>query len=120
MKVVKRDEVPLLDGGPGEIIRELAGLARSNAQRLSLAEVILRPGGRSLEHYHRRSEEAYYVLQGQAHLTVGDETRLVGAGDTIVILPGARHKIVNASPEELVMIVVCAPAWRAEDSIYFE
>lgn len=56
MNVVNRDEVPVLEGGPGEAIRELAGLARANAERLSLAEVSIAPGGRTLEHYHHHIE----------------------------------------------------------------
>lgn len=120
MNVVKRDEVPLLEGGPGEVIRELAGLARGNSRRLSLAEVTLGPGGRSLEHHHRHTEEVYYLLQGQAQLTVGDETCTVGTGDTIIIPPGARHKIVNVGEGELKMLAICAPAWHPEDNVYFE
>jgi mannose-6-phosphate isomerase-like protein (cupin superfamily) len=120
VNVVRRDEVPLLEGGQGEAIRELAGLARGNSRRLSLAEVTIGPGAGSLEHYHRHTEEVYYLLKGQAQLTVGDETRMVGAGDTIVIPPGTRHKIVNVGEGELIMLAVCAPAWRPEDSVYFE
>ncbi len=120
MNVVKRDEVPQLEGGPGEVIRELAGLARTNAQLLSLAEVTIAPNGGAREHYHRQMEEVYYLLQGQARLTVGDETRIVGPGDTIVIPPGDRHKIVNMGATDVVMIVACAPAWHEEDNVFLE
>jgi len=120
MNVVNRDDVAVLDGGTGELVRELAGLARANAQRLSLAEVVLEPGGQSREHHHRRTEEVYYLLQGQARLTLGRETRLVGPGDTIVIPTGTRHKIVNAGDTQVVMIVACAPAWRVEDNVFLE
>jgi mannose-6-phosphate isomerase-like protein (cupin superfamily) len=120
MNVAKRDEVPQLEGGHGEVIRELAGLARGNAWRLSLAEVTLEPGGRSLEHYHRLMEEVYYLLEGCAQLTVGDETQVVEAGDTIVIPPGTRHTIVNTGAGRVVMLVACAPPWNPEDNIFFE
>ena len=120
MNVVNRDDVVVLDGGTGELVRELAGLVRANAQRLSLAEVVLEPGGQSREHHHRRMEEVYYLLQGQARLTLGRETRLVGPGDTIVIPTGTRHKIVNAGGTQVVMIVACAPAWHVEDNVFLE
>jgi mannose-6-phosphate isomerase-like protein (cupin superfamily) len=120
MNVINRDEVPVLEGGPGEIILELAGLARNNAQRLSLAEVTITPNGGAREHYHRQMEEVYYLLQGQARLTVGEKTRIVGPGDTIVIPPGARHKIVNVGAADVVMIVACAPAWHEEDNVFLE
>ena len=120
MNVVKRDEVPVLEGGLGEIIRELAGLARTNARLLSLAEVTITPNGGASEHYHHRMEEVYYLLQGKARLTVNDEARIVGPGDTIVIPPGARHKIVNVGATDVVMIVACAPAWHEEDNVFLE
>jgi mannose-6-phosphate isomerase-like protein (cupin superfamily) len=120
MNVVNRDEVPVLEGGPGEMIRELAGLARANVQRLSLAEVIIAPGGQAREHYHHQMEEVYYLLQGQAQLTVDDETSTVGPGDTIPIPPGARHKIVNVGDTDVVMMVACAPAWHEHDNVFLE
>ena len=120
MNVINRDEVPIIEGGPGEVILELAGLARTNAQRLSLAEVTIAPDGGAREHYHRQIEEVYYLLQGQARLTVGEKTHIVGPGDTIVIPPGARHKIVNEGASAVIMIVACAPAWHQEDSVFLE
>ena len=118
MNVTNRDEVPVLDGVREEAIRELAGLARANAQRLSLAEATIAPDGGSREHYHRQMEEVYYLLQGQARLTVDDETCVVRPGDTVVIPSGARHKIVNAGSTDVVMVVACAPAWHKEDNFF--
>jgi mannose-6-phosphate isomerase-like protein (cupin superfamily) len=120
MNVVNRDKTPVLDSGTGEVVRELAGLTRANAQRLSLAEVVIAPGGRSREHYHHQMEEAYYLLQGQARLTVDDETCIIGPGDAIVIPPGAHHKIVNTGDTEVIMVVACAPAWHVEDNVFLE
>lgn len=120
MNVVNRDKVPVVEGGPGELVRELAGLARANTRRLSLAQVSIAPNGGSREHYHLQMEEVYYLLKGQARLTINDETRTVEPGDTIVIPPGARHKIVNIGTSDVVMIVACAPAWRVEDNVFLE
>jgi mannose-6-phosphate isomerase-like protein (cupin superfamily) len=120
MKVIRRDEIPALDSGQGEIIRELAGLAQATAQRLSLAEVTITPNGGSREHYHRQMEEVYYLLQGQAQLTLGDEACVVGPGDSVVIPPGAGHKIVNVGTTDVVMIVACAPAWHEDDNVFLE
>jgi mannose-6-phosphate isomerase-like protein (cupin superfamily) len=89
------------------------------------------PDGQSRKHYHHELEEAYYLLTGQAHMTVDEEIRTVGPGDTkemrtvgpgdtIVIAPGARHRIVNTGDTDLVMIVVCAPAWRLEDNVFLD
>ena len=120
MNVITRDGVVVVEGGPGEVVRELAGLGQGNAKRLSLAEVTILPGGQSREHYHHELEEAYYLLKGQAEMTLDEETCTIGPGDTIVIAPGARHKIVNTGETDLVMIVVCAPAWHLEDNVFLD
>lgn len=120
MNVVNRDDVPVLDGGTGELVRELAGLAQANAQQSSLAEIVIKPGRQSQAHYHNLIEEVYYLLAGCGLLTVGQETSTVRAGDTIVIPPGTSHKIANTGETELVMIVTCAPAWHVEDNVFLE
>ena len=120
MKVTNRNGVAVVEGGRGEVVRELAGLGQGNAQGLSLAEVTIMPDGQSREHYHHDIEEAYYLLKGQAQMTLDEEMRTVGPGDTIVIAPGARHRIVNTGDTDLVMIVVCAPAWRLEDNVFLD
>jgi mannose-6-phosphate isomerase-like protein (cupin superfamily) len=120
MNVINRDGVEVVEGGPGEVVRELAGLGQGNAQRLSLAEVTIMPDGQSRKHYHHELEEAYYLLKGQAQMTLDEETRTAGPGDTIVIAPGARHRIVNTGDSDLVMIVVCAPAWHLDDNAFLD
>ena len=96
----------------GSTIRELH---HTSAQ--SLAEATL-PAGQSTErHYHRASEEIYFILDGEGRLEIDGETRRVVPGDAALIPPGAWHEIVATS--DLRFLCCCAPAYSHADT-YFD
>ena len=72
----------------GSSIRELAGIPSGNSVNQSLAEATVPPGGETVEHFHRTSEEIYYFTAGAGRMRLGDEEADVRAGDTVVIAPG--------------------------------
>jgi mannose-6-phosphate isomerase-like protein (cupin superfamily) len=104
----------------GSSIRELAGIPSGNAQRQSLAEATVPPGGETVEHLHRTTEEIYLFTAGAGRLGLGDDEAPVRAGDTVVIAPGVRHKLWNPGPEPLVLLCCCAPPYRSEDTVLLE
>jgi len=117
VEVIKRDQVNPLVSEHGEIVRELASPSIASLHHHSVAEVIIRPGGRSVRHYHCQAEEVYYILQGQGQMVIDGGVRQVGPGDTVIIPPLSQHHIRNIGAEELVMVVTCAPAWSPKDEI---
>jgi mannose-6-phosphate isomerase-like protein (cupin superfamily) len=96
----------------GSTIREL-----HHTPAQSLAEASLPPGGATLRHYHRRSEEIYLIVEGEGELEIDGEQRRVAAGDAALIPPGARHRIVAAGP--LRLLCCCAPPYSHDDT-YFD
>lgn len=72
----------------GSTIRSI--LDRTNAPVIhqSLAEASLAPGGATERHYHRESEEIYFILEGTGLMEINGEQRTVGPGDAILIPPG--------------------------------
>ncbi|HZN88643.1 MAG TPA: cupin domain-containing protein [Thermoleophilaceae bacterium] len=104
----------------GSEIRELAGVPTGNALNQSLAEATLPPGGATQEHYHRESEEIYYLTHGRGRLRVGAEEREVAPGDAVVIAPGLTHKLWNTGDEPLRLLCCCAPAYSHEDTVITE
>ncbi len=102
----------------GSTIREWAGpgyAAEATAQ--SLAEATVAPGGVTIEHLHRRSEELYLITAGSGLLRVGDEERRVEAGDCVAIAPGTPHRLRNDADVDLVVVCACAPPYSHEDTI---
>ena len=100
----------------GSSIRELAGIPSGNAVNQSLAEATVPPGGETIEHYHRVSEEIYFFTAGAGRMRLGEEEGDVRAGDTVVIAPGTRHKLWNTGDQPLVLLCCCAPAYSHEDT----
>ncbi len=80
----------------GSSIRELAGIPSGNAINQSLAEATVPPGGETVEHFHRTSEEIYYFVAGAGRMRLGDEEADVRAGDTVVIAPGAAAQALQS------------------------
>jgi mannose-6-phosphate isomerase-like protein (cupin superfamily) len=105
----------------GSTIRELAGPAWTAARNQSLAEARVPPGGQTVEHLHRSSEELYYFTAGSGRMRLGREEAPVTAGDCVVIPPGTPHKLWNASDSEpLVLLCCCSPAYSDEDTVMLE
>ena len=48
-------------------------------------------GGATLHAHSHPNEEVWHILEGEADLTLGDETRCVRAGQAVVIPAGATH-----------------------------
>jgi len=103
----------------GSTIRELLGLPTAPVRNQSLAEATLEPGQATERHYHRESEELYYLIEGSGEMEVDGERALVTAGDAILIPPGAWHQIHADEDGPLCFLCCCAPPYRHEDT-YFE
>jgi mannose-6-phosphate isomerase-like protein (cupin superfamily) len=49
------------------------------------------------------------VLEGEALMEIGNETRLVRKNDVIYLPPGVEHSINNTGVQDLIFIVVTSP-----------
>jgi mannose-6-phosphate isomerase-like protein (cupin superfamily) len=53
------------------------------------------PGGAITERVHPHQEERFAIYAGEAHFTLGDERRVVGPGETLVVPRGVPHSESN-------------------------
>lgn len=60
-------------------------------------------------HVHDAIDEAWYLLEGQLDVRVGDERRRVGAGSFLLVPHGAPHTFVNAGDGWARWIGVLSP-----------
>jgi mannose-6-phosphate isomerase-like protein (cupin superfamily) len=105
----------------GETIYELAGrTVGSKTTKHSVAYVTIAPRKSTLRHFHRQTEESYYLMAGEAFMEVGDESRPLKAGQLVLIPSMQPHKIYNTGSDDLVLLVACAPAWEASDVVWLE
>ena len=97
----------------GSTIRELHHTAEQ-----SLAEATLEPDQATERHYHRSTEEIYFVLKGSGRMEVDGDTRTVRPGDAVLIPPGAWHTLENTGSSELRILCCCAPPYSHDDTFF--
>jgi len=120
MDIQNIDTVPAFITKDGSEIRELLAERNSCIRNQSLAEARLAPGLTTTPHYHPRTEEIYYILEGTGLLRIAGEARDVGPGDAIAIPPGSAHQITNTGRELLRFLCCCAPGYEHEDTVLVE
>jgi len=117
MEIRNREEQEPFTTKDGSTIRSLLDLSNASVKQQSLAEASLPVGGSTERHYHKVSEELYYLLEGRGVMEIDGEEQEVGPGDAILIPAGARHEI--RATEAMRFLCCCAPPYAHEDT-YFE
>ena len=75
---------------------------------LSAGLYVLEAGASDPQQPHRE-DELYYVVSGQATISVGDEERPVGPGSLVFVGAGVAHRFHDIT-ERLELLVVFGPA----------
>jgi mannose-6-phosphate isomerase-like protein (cupin superfamily) len=101
----------------GSTIREILGPTNAPVEQQSLAEATLAADSATQRHYHKKSEEIYFILEGSGDMEVDGESRVVHPGDAVLIPAGSWHTIAALSP--LRLLCCCSPRYSHEDT-YFE
>jgi len=120
MEVRNLEDVPAFVTKDGSEIRELLAYRNSAIRNQSLAEARVPVGGSTMEHYHGKAEEIYYITAGTGRMRIEGETCDVKAGDAVAIPPGRKHKLWNTGRETLRLLCCCAPAYEHSDTIITE
>jgi len=84
---------------------QLAPLAQTPEMNIRLNKL----EGRIKRHTHPQSHHFLYLIKGQIELTVGDETRAIGAGDFVTIPQGIPHSMQRIGESEALFIDVSSP-----------
>lgn len=117
MKVVHKDDISQpLKTPSGEVIYELIGKAAGDPANHSLAQIVIPDGQSSQPHYHKISQETYFILAGRGHMMVDDREFELGPGQACLIEQGEVHQIINQGKEDLIFLAFCVPPWVPEDS----
>ena len=66
---------------------------------------------------HRHRSETWYITQGVATVTKGDQTMELYSGESIVIDKKEKHRIENLSDDQLEIIEIQAGTYFGEDDI---
>ena len=72
-------------------------------------EVWVDPGGGVIPHIHPTFEERFEVREGEVTFWLGRKRQVAGAGETVVVPPGARHTYRNRSDAPAYMVCTATP-----------
>ena len=100
----------------GSQIRSILDCTNAPVRNQSLAEASIPAGNSTDRHYHKKSEEFYFLLEGKGTMEIDGESRPVAPGDAILIPPGAWHQI--AASTALRFLCCCAPPYSHDDTYF--
>jgi len=102
----------------GALIYELIPPNERERLDVALAVGFLPKGRKAIPHYHKISEEIYYVCSGIGKIRVGDEIFDIKKGSVIYVPRNKVHALENKSDsEELNILCVTSPAYSEGDFI---
>ncbi len=78
--------------------------AEDTGGAFELFDEVCRPGFQSRLHYHMKSFQVCYVIEGSGEFLLGDETVHAKAGACVSIPPGVPHKVSSAAGMKMVML----------------
>ena len=103
--------------GEGEIVLIPDGrqflfktVGKDTAGAYSLGEFVLPPGGAALPHIHWGNDEAYYVLDGEFTVGVGEQSVIARAGSFVLVPRGTVHSLRNGGTRPGKLLFVISPA----------
>lgn len=79
--------------------------------------IVVYPGKRLSLQRHRRRAEHWYVIKGEAVVTLDDRDIVVPTGAAVDIPRGAAHRVTNKTAEDMAFIEVQTGDYFGEDDI---
>ncbi|MBM4272010.1 MAG: cupin domain-containing protein [Deltaproteobacteria bacterium] len=79
--------------------------------------IVVYPQQRLSLQRHRRRREHWYIVRGEAMVTINGKQNRLKNGEVIDIPEGAWHRIMNTGSEDLVFIEVQTGEYFGEDDI---
>lgn len=70
-----------------------------------LQVVTIPPDTRQRGHFHSKQTEVFYILEGEATLTINAVDYLAQPGDAFICSPGDVHNLWNKTKEEFRLVV---------------
>lgn len=85
--------------------------------RFQVKRIVVNPGAALSLQSHQHRSEHWVVVEGTAHVTIGDEERLLSENQSVYIPLGAVHRMENRGKVPMVLIEVQTGSYLGEDDI---
>jgi mannose-6-phosphate isomerase-like protein (cupin superfamily) len=100
-------------GGPEIVVAQpdLGVALLADADEIGISETRAKPGGPPVRrHVHRHHAEAFYVLEGEVTVIVGDRELRAGPEDWVSLPPGLPHSVALTGPAPVRFLNLHAPS----------
>lgn len=87
----------------------------TGAEKLTVIEVTLAPGGGHAFHKHPKQEEVIYVMEGQVEQWLDQKKQVLSAGDAVFIPADVVHASFNVSSGKARMLAILGPCVGREN-----
>jgi mannose-6-phosphate isomerase-like protein (cupin superfamily) len=111
-RVVRLEELSWIEapGHHGALSKLLVNPENSPTKYFDFRISTYTPKGHVEPHSHAVTEQVYYILSGKGVMILGERRIIVEPHTSIFIPPHVVHAIENTGLEDLVFVVVSAPA----------
>jgi quercetin dioxygenase-like cupin family protein len=97
----------------------VGGVSPIQAQHFCIGNVTLDADGGQVPWHNHDQEEVYFVLEGQAEMCLGEERRVLSAGQAVYVPSRVFHQLTNIEETPCRMLYCFGPAgdvahWRQE------
>jgi quercetin dioxygenase-like cupin family protein len=108
---VRQSAVPAYSPANHEGTRNQRLIGRDNvgARNLEIVLGTILRGRGAMPHAHPGVEQACFLLEGTAHVEVGDDTFEIAAGEACFFPPDTQHVFLATSPTVRVLVVYSPP-----------
>lgn len=87
----------------------LLARAEDTGGSLTVVHAIVPPGGGPPPHTHLHDDEAFFLIEGELDLTLGDESHRIGPGAFAFVPRGSLHAFKNATTAPVRMLFFTTP-----------
>ncbi|MDQ7007814.1 MAG: cupin domain-containing protein [Acidobacteriota bacterium] len=94
--------------GAREVTLRMMISRRDGAPNFALRHFTVGVGGHTPRHRHDYEHENY-IISGRGTVEADGEVREIGAGDVVLVPPGALHQYVNTHPREPLVMLCLVP-----------
>ncbi|HET7580635.1 MAG TPA: cupin domain-containing protein [Bacillales bacterium] len=84
--------------------------------KIDMGVVVLKPGQDHQNHYHKITEETFFVLEGETDFYINEEHVPMKKGDMLQVHPTESHYLINQSDQDFKAIFVKAPHLEERDT----
>jgi mannose-6-phosphate isomerase-like protein (cupin superfamily) len=97
----------------------VGGASPIQATSFSIGNVTLDPNGGQVPWHNQEQDEVYFVIEGTGEMCLGEERKVLTAGQAAYIPPRVFHQLTNIGDTPLRMLYCYGPAgdvahWRQE------